>query len=858
MQYSTGAGPSGSASYTPQGQVNNAHTGAPSAFAFNGTNPYLQAGPPQPAGLPQPDPAATRMDPATAPPLATASGAAAAAPGDKPAKRPYKKRAKKAAPDANDAAGGLLPQTPADIGGQGGSSDAPTRKRAKKAKENAPEPAGSGPSQQPAPASVGPAAGIGHGLPQTAVPKDSVAYLYRDPTLASPPPRPSAGPSYRPPQPQQSQNAQAGPSHSNGYYYSVPSSQIADPIRSAAAAAPPTTLSEYVSRLNAHMADTRSERTGDSSAYLPTGEWSAEDKASFFPILGRHSTVRPDLIAQETGKSEQEVQQYLIDLHGAVPANLGRKRAGRVKKGEWVPGIALAAREISDGDVREEERMVEKLKGVEAHEAVMLEVEKGKGKKKMTEASWGAQLDGPKIGTLSALVYTSIPYDPLSGNKAAKLLRDEHQMAAIEAIPIRQRTTSQIKELRRLKDKKNMRMRYRHAKLIEEGMTAEGIEAQGGPDAIYLARAGTDPVVLDPSVPNAAQVDPLKGNKHGKIIRDEARLAHLNGLKHPTREEIAETRRLLNKKRARLRIRRMKLLEEGMTEQQLAGINIDELYAKRAGVAWVTDSLAEDNEVIPGLAEWAIGRRLGDTHTQVSFEVLQQLRIYLLAYLVPLIHKTINLAEKERVDPSRAHVQLLLEVAEEEGKLEDVEDEEGDEWEIDTTTTDREERELDELLDEVDEEYDRVREEEGGDWDDPFNVEGGHSHGGKAGRAKRREYLVLLNRYTLMQSRRAIKRASGVERKRKSLRGKNKLSAAIIEDSDSEEEVVGSETTSDSDSEEEKGDSEEGLDSEADDQEGSQVGEEDSPADEQGSGEDDGSDGQDIEGMLSGSDMDDD
>jgi hypothetical protein len=60
-----------------------------------------------------------------------------------------------------------------------------------------------------------------------------------------------------------------------------------------------------------------------------------------------------------------------------------------------------------------------------------------------------------------------------------------------------------------------------------------------------------------------------------------------------------------------------------MTEQQLAGINIDELYAKRAGVAWVTDSLAEDNEVIPGLAEWvsergldlwnyeAIGRRLG-------------------------------------------------------------------------------------------------------------------------------------------------------------------------------------------------------------------------------------------------------
>lgn len=109
-----------------------------------------------------------------------------------------------------------------------------------------------------------------------------------------------------------------------------------------------------------------------------------------------------------------------------------------------------------------------------------------------------------------------------------------------------------------------------------------------------------------------------------------------------------------------------------------------------------------------------------------------------------------------------------------------------------------------------------------------------------------------------MQSRRAIKRASGVERKRKSLRGKNKLSAAIIEDSDSEEEVVGSETTSDSDSEEEKGDSEEGLDSEADDQEGSQVGEEDSPADEQGSGEDDGSDGQDIEGMLSGSDMDDD
>jgi hypothetical protein len=120
------------------------------------------------------------------------------------------------------------------------------------------------------------------------------------------------------------------------------------------------------------------------------------------------------------------------------------------------------------------------------------------------------------------------------------------------------------------------------------------------------------------------------------------------------------------------------------------------------------------------------------------------------------------------------------------------------------------------------------------------------------------EYLVLLNRYTLMQARRAIKRASGVERKRKSRRGKNKVSAAIIGDTDSEEEEVDTETTSDSDSEEEKGDSEEGLDSEEDDQEGSHVGEEDSPADVRGSGEEDGSDGQDIEGMLGGPDTDDD
>lgn len=55
-------------------------------------------------------------------------------------------------------------------------------------------------------------------------------------------------------------------------------------------------------------------------------------------------------------------------------------------------------------------------------------------------------------------------------------------------------------------------------------------------------------------------------------------------------------------------------------------------------------------------------------------------------------------------------------------------------WDTKTTTTDEEEEELDELLDEVDEAYDLV----GGDWDDPFRVEGSKRGDGDVAKAKRK------------------------------------------------------------------------------------------------------------------------
>ena len=102
-------------------------------------------------------------------------------------------------------------------------------------------------------------------------------------------------------------------------------------------------------------------------------------------------------------------------------------------------------------------------------------------------------------------------------------------------------------------------------------------------------------------------------------MRDEARLTAILALANPTSEELAESRRLVNKKRARQRIRKRKLLEDGMTEDQLAAIDVDEYYATRAGVKWGEDALDFGQELGDmvserGLDLWnydLIGRRFG-------------------------------------------------------------------------------------------------------------------------------------------------------------------------------------------------------------------------------------------------------
>lgn len=104
------------------------------------------------------------------------------------------------------------------------------------------------------------------------------------------------------------------------------------------------------------------------------------------------------------------------------------------------------------------------------------------------------------------------------------------------------------------------------------------------------------------------------------------------------------------------------------------------------------------------------------------------MKVYLIAFLTPVILRAISIAEMELVDITSAHVAMVL--SEKPPDQPDPFKEEELEWEIKTTTTDREEEHLDILLDDVDTAYDIVQEEESGDWTDPFGLEkrnqGGH------------------------------------------------------------------------------------------------------------------------------------
>ncbi|THH15956.1 hypothetical protein EW146_g4611 [Bondarzewia mesenterica] len=82
----------------------------------------------------------------------------------------------------------------------------------------------------------------------------------------------------------------------------------------------------YMARYQAHLTDTLTRITGapdgtpalEPSLLLPNSFWSADEKSRFFHALARHSQLRPDLIAEDVGKSAKDVCVYLEALRAAA------------------------------------------------------------------------------------------------------------------------------------------------------------------------------------------------------------------------------------------------------------------------------------------------------------------------------------------------------------------------------------------------------------------------------------------------------------------------------------------------------------------------------------------------------------
>ena len=241
----------------------------------------------------------------------------------------------------------------------------------------------------------------------------------------------------------------------------------------------------YTSQLDNHIAESRRHVVGDidnpSSIKLARGDtivppnttWTVRDKRLFFASLNRHSTLRPDLVAAEVGKTEGQVCDYLYLLENGSEAlkrtdgkNQGwRDRRARWEKSlRWLDGSAPAAREVSDEWVDEEER----LSG-------------------LFEREQGDVIDFKAYNTALVGTYSASHAAKVTGGASSgKVAEDNTIIDQLSALD--DRTDEQRRTLSILLNRKRNREGYRMKLLVADGMTVEEIEKLGGADAVFATR----------------------------------------------------------------------------------------------------------------------------------------------------------------------------------------------------------------------------------------------------------------------------------------------------------------------------------------------------------------------------------
>jgi hypothetical protein len=325
----------------------------------------------------------------------------------------------------------------------------------------------------------------------------------------------------------------------------------------------------YTTHLNAHILDSKANLTGTSSSqpsstvlntyttppeYLSPihGLWTSYDKSSFFASLSRHSRFRTDLIACEISKPVSEITYYLQILGDGVEAVKRRGSGGGDGEGGrgwrdrsrrwgkshfWRLGEAPSAREASKEWIGEEEKLAA---GVEE-----VRVDKERFRRKVGKIAvrehlkvLGARSDGKRARDGKKAV---------EGELGRRWKREDYgeelDGGKLGDIDVALRPRWQEWYGNRLKG--------------EVGVKDEKMEMRGG------------------------AVD-----KYDRIAEDEVMLKKYEerGKDDLSKEEKAEWKMIVNRKRARRKHRLKKLLHEGLTIEQVDQQGgVDMAYAKRKG-----------------------------------------------------------------------------------------------------------------------------------------------------------------------------------------------------------------------------------------------------------------------------------
>ncbi|WWD20987.1 hypothetical protein CI109_105468 [Kwoniella shandongensis] len=414
------------------------------------------------------------------------------------------------------------------------------------------------------------------------------------------------------------------------------------------------------------------------ASYVPPTDavWTSEEKTLFFAALSRYSRHRVDLIARDVGtKTQVEVEWYLdlLTLGDEKRQITDRKmdlRDRRVRwdsSQTWRTGLAPAAREVSQKWIQKEEilsnEVVKIVNGREEEHAGKLKGQRRRAEKRAIGQSIHDQVEMK-------------PYEKrmlIEEGSLAKSLEKRWELEDwIEDID-----TEKLGTLNKLlqpawSDWYGQRI---HTPSPSRARVDLSSDSESDSD---------DRTTQNQHVNGTTNFSPVKGDPQGKIARDRHDFAVLSAIpkKDRNREQHRQLAAIVNRQRAREKYRTKKLLEEGMSLEEIAKAGgADVIFTKRdAGGDSAQGSgnvlaeapvrtkpktpqeIAADDLKSKGVYEHATAcglevfnyewmtrvlNRISPTAPRhISFLLLHQLYSQLVDFLRPLLYRAVVIAEQ--------------------------------------------------------------------------------------------------------------------------------------------------------------------------------------------------------------------